>query len=221
MASKRKLHGHKKGGGKGYNRRSIKRRDPGERFLIVCEGEKTEPNYFESFHLPGLINVDAQGYGVSPPKLVERALELRRQSSRRRGREPYDQVWCVFDKDDWNERDFDSAIRRAKNQGLRVAYSNQAFEIWYLLHFHFYNSPMHRKDYENKLSELLDCPYDKSSLSMYGQLLSKQGTAIKNARRLLGFYPIPQPAADNPSTTVHILVEELNRFLPENRRNTA
>lgn len=67
MARKRKLHGHKKGGGRGYDRRSIKRRDPGERFLIVCEGEKTEPNYFESFHLPGLINVDAQGYGVSPP----------------------------------------------------------------------------------------------------------------------------------------------------------
>lgn len=221
MARKRKLHGHKKGGGRGYDRRSIKRRDPGERFLIVCEGEKTEPNYFDSFHLPGLINVDAQGYGVSPPKLVEKALELRRQSSRRRGRDPYDQVWCVFDKDDWNERDFDSAIRRAENQGLRVAYSNQAFEIWYLLHFHFYNSPMHRKDYENKLSELLDCPYDKSSLRMYDQLRSHQGTAIRNAKRLLGFYPNPQPAIDNPSTTVPILVEELNRFLPENRKNIA
>ena len=183
MARKRKLHGHKKGGGKGYNRRSIKRRDPGERFLIVCEGEKTEPNYFESFHLPGLINVDAQGYGVSPPKLVEKALELKRQSSRRRGRDPYDQVWCVFDKDDWNERDFDSAIKRAENQGLRVAYSNQAFEIWFLLHFHFYNSPMHRKDPENKLSELLDRPYDKSYLRMYDQLRSHQCAAIKNAKR--------------------------------------
>ena len=221
MARRRKLHSHKKGGGKGYNRRSIRRRDPGERFLIVCEGEKTEPYYFENFHLPGLINVDAQGYGVSPPKLVERALALRRQSSRRRGRDTYDQVWCVFDKDDWNERDFDSAIRRAESQGLRVAYSNQAFEIWYLLHFHFYNSPMHRKDYENKLSELLDCPYDKSSPGMYGRLRFQQETAIKNARRLLALYPNPQPAVDNPSTTVHILVEELNRFLPENRRNTA
>ena len=80
---------------------------------------------------------------------------------------------------------------------------------------------MHRKDYKKKLSELLDCPYDKSSLDMYSQLRSQQDTAIKNARRLLGFYLNPRPALDNPSTTVHILVEELNRFLPENRKNTA
>ena len=219
MARKRKPHGHKKGGSKGYRSRSIRRRDPGERFLIVSEGEETEPNYFENFHVPGLINVQAVGLGVSPPKLVEVALELRRKSTRRRGQEPYDQIWCVFDKDDWNEGDFDNAISRAEKQGLKVAYSNQAFELWYLLHFHYYNSPMPRKDYGNKLSELLGCPYSKNSLDMYDQLWPKQGAAIKNARRLLKFYPNPRPALDNPSTTVHILVEELSRFLPENRKS--
>ena len=221
MARKRKIHSHKKGGGKGYSRRSIRRREPGERFLIVCEGEKTEPNYFASFHLPGLVNIHAEGFGVSPPELVDEALEIRRKTTRRRGQEPYDQIWCVFDKDDWKESDFDNATKQAEKQGLNVAYSNQAFELWYLLHFHYYNSPMHRKDYEIKLSELLGFPYNKNSLRMYDQLLSRQGTAIKNAKRLLEFYPVPRPALDNPSTTVHILVEELDRFLPENRRDTA
>lgn len=221
MARKRKLHGHRKGGGKGYRPRSIKKRIPGERFLIVCEGEKTEPNYFRSFRIPGLIDVHVEGVGVSPPRLVNVALSYMRETSGRRVHEPYDQIWCVFDRDEWNASDFSSAINRAETRGLKVAYSNQAFELWFLLHFHFFNSPMRRKDYERKLSELLGFPYNKNSLSMYDHLLSLQGTAIKNAKRLLEFYPVPRPALDNPSTTVHILVEELNRFLPENRRDTA
>ena len=220
MARRPKLHGHKKGGSSGYHRRSTRGRFPGERFLIVCEGEKTEPNYFNNYRVPGLIHVHAEGYGVSPPQLVDKALKLKRESSKRRHQDKYDQIWCVFDKDDWNEGDFDNAIKQAEKQGLNVAYSNQAFELWYLLHFHYYNSPMHRKDYENKLSELLDCPYNKKSLTMYDQLGSQQGTAIKNAKRLLESYTNPRPALDNPSHYSHILVEELNRFLPENRKNT-
>ena len=219
MARKRKPSGRRKGGSKGYRPRSIMKRAPGERFLIVCEGEKTEPNYFNSFRLPGLIHVHAEGFGVSPPQLVEVALEIKRNSSRNRGHEPFDQIWCVFDRDDWTDSDFNNAIRQAENKGLKVAYSNQAFELWYLLHFHFCNSPLSRKDYENKLSELMDSPYSKNSSNMYDQLRPHQGMAAKNARRLIEFYPNPQPASDNPSTTVHILVEELNQFMLENRKN--
>lgn len=219
MARKRKPSGRRKGGSKGYRPRTILKRSPGERFLIVCEGEKTEPNYFNSFRLPGLIHVHAEGFGVSPPQLVEVALKMKRNSSKRRGHEPFDQIWCVLDRDDWTDNDFNSAIRQAENMGLKVAYSNQAFELWYLLHFHYYNFPMHRKDYENKLSELLGWPYSKNSSDMYVQLQSQQSKAVKNAWRLLELYPNPQPASDNPSTTVHILVEELNQFMLESRKN--
>jgi hypothetical protein len=40
-----------------------------------------------------------------------------------------------------------------------------------------------------------------------------QSQAIKNSKRLLEQYNPPQPAIDNPSTTVHLLVEELNKFV--------
>lgn len=219
MARKRKPSGRRKGGGKGYRPRSILKRSPGERFLIVCEGEKTEPNYFNSFRLPGLIHVHAEGFGVSPPQLVEVALKMKRNSSRSGGHEPFDQVWCVFDRDDWIASDFNNAIRQAENKGLKVAYSNQAFELWYLLHFHYYHNPMRRKDYENKLSELLGFPYSKNSSDMYDLLRSQQSKAVKYAKRLLECYPHPRPASDNPSTTVHTLVEELNRFMLENRKS--
>ncbi|TWJ56183.1 hypothetical protein CHCC5023_1520 [Bacillus paralicheniformis] len=47
---------------------------------------------------------------------------------------------------------------------------------------------------------------------MYNLLKSKQSTAIKNAKRLLESYTSQNPENNKPSTTVHLLVEELNKF---------
>ncbi len=47
---------------------------------------------------------------------------------------------------------------------------------------------------------------------MYEKLLSKQATAIRNAKKLLSTYSSPNPEQDNPSTTVFILVEEPNKY---------
>jgi hypothetical protein len=40
----------------------------------------------------------------------------------------------------------------------------------------------------------------------------RQPKALTNAQRLLAQYDPPNPAADDPSTTVHELVEQLIRF---------
>lgn len=55
--------------------------------------------------------------------------------------------------------------------------------------------------------------YSKNSHKMYDELFDLQPTAIDNADRLLQEYPKPNPAKDNPSTTVHLLVQQLNRFI--------
>ncbi len=209
MAKKRKLHERRKGGGRGYSRRRINTREVRQRFLIVCEGQQTEPNYFRSFRVPVLV-IDVQGFGISPRQLVDEALKLREQGE-------YDQVWCVFDRDTCNAEDFNGAIQRAQSQEVQVAYSNQAFELWYLLHFHFYNTPMHRKDYTEKLNDLLGRPYHKNAPDMYDRLYSRQDTAIEHAERLLKQYSPHNPATDDPSTKVHSLVQQLNRFLPGQR----
>ena len=190
-------------------------------FLIVCEGKKTEPNYFEGFRVPPtLVKMHVEGFGITPPQLVEEALTLKNEALDRRDQEEYDQVWCVFDKDDWDDDEFNEVIETAKTNGLKVAYSNQAFELWFLLHFQFFDTYMHRSQYAEILNEFLGRPYKKNARDMYVQLYSKQEFAIKNAEHLLSFHCPRDPAKANPSTTVHILVEELNRFLPENRKNT-
>jgi hypothetical protein len=186
-----------------------------KRFFIVCEGEKTEPNYFKKFS----VDVDIQlskGEGKDTKSLVEKAIELKNglKSDER------DRVWCVFDRDrnDQNPHDaknFNAAINLAQTNGIKVAYSNDAFELWYLLHFHYYNTGISRKDYKNMLTNQLGHEYKKNSETIYEELKDKQENAIKNAERLLKEYTCPNPETDNPSTTVHLLVEELNSFIPK------
>lgn len=192
---------------RGYSLRKVNTREVRQRFLIVCEGEKTEPNYFRSFRVPKNVAViEVKGLGENPSKLVNSAKELKEKDD-------YDQVWCVFDRDLWTPEDFNNAIKNAENQGFRVAYSNEAFEIWYILHFEFINTAIPRSDYGSKLTCLLRLPYKKNSEAIYEELFEKQLNAIKNAENLLMYYDPQNPARDNPSTTVHLLVQELNRFI--------
>ena len=192
---------------RGYSPRKVDTREVRQRFLIVCEGEKTEPNYFRSFRVPkNVAEIDVKGVGENPSKLVNSAKDLKEQ-------EEYDQVWCVFDRDSWPPQDFNNAIKSAENQGFKVAYSNEAFELWYVLHFEFLNTGIARSDYRHKLSLLLNQGYQKNSEKIYDELVNKQPTAIRNAVNLLNQYDPHIPARDNPSTTVHLLVKELNRFI--------
>jgi RloB-like protein len=190
---------------RGYSPRKLDIREVKQRFLIVCEGEKTEPNYFRSFRVPKVV-IDVQGLGENPSRLVESAKELKSQDD-------YDRVWCVFDRDSWTEQDFNNAIKNANSEGFGVAYSNEAFELWYILHFEFLNTGIPRSDYLDKLTYLCRQKYKKNSETIYDELIHKQATAIKNATNLLKLYKPCNPVKDNPSTTVHLLVQELNKFI--------
>jgi hypothetical protein len=185
-----------------YSPRKVGTRELRQRFLIVCEGEKTEPNYFRSFRVPGLV---VKGVGENPSRLVKTTQEYNQKDE-------YDQIWCVFDRDDWRTQDFNNAIKKAKTLKFRVAYSNEAFELWYVLHFEFLNTGIPRSQYIQKISSALGQQYQKNSTTIYNDLLNKQDTALKHATKLLSQYDPHEPAKDNPATTVHLLVQELNRF---------
>lgn len=194
---------------RGYSPRKVDTREVKQRFLIVCEGSKTEPNYFRSFRVPkNVVEVDVHGLGEDPSRLVRSATDLKNKDG-----DDYDQIWCVFDRDSFPLENFNNAISSARSQGFSVAYSNEAFELWYILHFEYLTTGIPRKDYIRKLSRLLGKKYEKNSETIYDDLLDKQPTAIRNAKKLLTEYHPHVPAKDNPSTTVHLLVQELNRFI--------
>jgi hypothetical protein len=118
---------------------------------------------------------------------------------------------CLY-RDDWPAQDFNNAIQKAKDLGYETAYSNEAFELWYVLHFEFLSSGIPRSQYIQKISQRLGKTYKKNSDSIYDDLLHNQHQAIKHAEKLLNSYDPHKPASDNPCTTVHQLVQELNRF---------
>lgn len=126
-----------------------------KRILIVGEGVNTEPSYFDKFRIPG-VKVVAKGLGEGTRKLVNDVEGVREEEERRQGA-PFDEIWVAFDKDSF--RDFEQAINEAKDKGYHVAYSNQAIEYWFILHFKDHQgSAMARTEYAKSLNELLN-PY--------------------------------------------------------------
>jgi hypothetical protein len=180
------------------------------RFLIVCEGEKTEPNYFRKFpENPEVYDrIDIHGTGYNTISLVNEAIRLKLEAQKRR--EPYIEVWCVFDKDDFPIDHFMHAIILAGKNQIKCAYSIEAFELWYMLHFNFYDSALSREQYKEKLTELLGKVYRKNDEGMYQVLKKRLNTAIKNAKKLYGLQYERPLSEQNPVTTVFQLVERLS-----------
>ncbi|MDR1230845.1 MAG: RloB family protein [Spirochaetaceae bacterium] len=179
------------------------------RILIVCEGEKTEPNYFKKFpENPEVYDrIDIQGTGYNTVSLINEAIRIKNAALR--DRVPYIETWCVFDKDDFSAASFNEALRLAERNQIKCAYSIEAFEIWYLLHFNYYDTTLSRDQYKAKLSELLGKPYLKNDDEMFSLLNKHQKKAMQNAQKLFEKQCSRPLKERNPITTVFKLVERL------------
>jgi len=199
-------------------RRKVGTRPQIVRFLIVCEGTKTEPDYFRALVSNDYSEVRSEeiiGEGRSTVALVERTMQIRAEIESRKGLK-FDRVWVVFDRDD-NE-DFNEAIALAGKYGFHAAWSNNAFELWYLLHFQYCDTAITRYAYIEKLESAIrslkgdnSFVYKKGDGQMY-TLLQETGDeskAIRWARNLRKNYSGNDFAKMDPCTMVFKLVEEL------------
>jgi hypothetical protein len=192
-------------------------------FLIVCEGEKTEPNYFEGLkkslppHTVELIELDIKGTGLNTLGVVKTTLSEKARIEKQVGR-VVDEAWAVFDRDSFPADNFNNAITKGEELGVQCAWSNEAFELWYLLHFQFFQNAMRRDGYQKLLERELkrctgkDFTYQKKDPAMFA-LLQQYGDvekAIERARQLATACEGRTDFADhNPCTTVYKLVEKL------------
>jgi hypothetical protein len=208
------------------NGRRVESRGKRKFFLIVCEGEKSEPNYFRGLgaSLPkgvlnvGQIELQIHGEGYNTLSLVQRALEIKADVERRR---TVDETWIVFDKDSFAPVQFNAAIKACIcEQNVFAAWSNEAFELWYLLHFAYYNTAMSRAHYREKIEScfknkgLHGFSYRKNHPDM-SRLLAQYGDidlAIRNSKKLeISHGGAADFSNHNPCTMVHRLVERLLR----------
>ena len=208
------------------SRRKLFERPMNKRFLIVSEGTKTEPNYFRSLEKRlrrSTLFLEILGLGTNTLDLVEQAERLRCRYLER-GIE-FDQIWVLFDKDSFPEDDFDNAIHSLQatqkiKLGYRCAWSNEAFELWYLLHFEGNTIPDRRSLYSAELRRLLKTDYEKNLEDVFDilektgsiQLAMKRAKQLDENRKLLG----DTPWRANPCTTVYLLMQELDDYLVKN-----
>lgn len=194
--------------------------------LIVCEGENTEPSYFRQFKLSSA-TIKPVGEGYNTLSLVKRALQLSEEKS-------YDQVWCVFDADPKPDnpnqsKNFNDAIKFADASGFGVAYSNQAFEYWIILHFDDHQGgAMNRSDYNNKINQLLK-PFGLTYKGDGNKIITEEifeildgidqktnkerkRLAIARAEKNYNNFDHSNPSKEESSTTVYRLVEELLKY---------
>jgi len=180
---------------------------------------KKQIKYFKSFPVR-TANVISYGLGSSKTKLVELAIDARKEDKE-------EEVWGVFDMDiqpDNAERikeDYENAIELALSKNIKVAYSNDAFELWFILHYQYFDNQWTRYEYYDKLSELWNCNYEKVGKNIaFAKTIYKrleedenadQTQAIGRANKLLENQKDLKYAEKNPSTNVHNLVEELNK----------
>lgn len=193
-------------------------------YLIVCEGTKTEPNYFDKIKqiieakYRTQIRIEIKGTGRNTLSLVKYTEQIINRASAE-----YAEVWIVMDKDDFPNDNFNNAISRAESEGFKLAWSNEAVELWFLLHFEYINSAVKRTHYNRRLNHYFKqnglIKYEKNNKDIF-EILTKYGNmefAITNAKKLYEQYENADvkscASSMNPCTTVYMLVEELNRYM--------
>lgn len=131
----------------------------------------------------------------------------------------FEKIWLVYDKDDFPFDNFDNTQFSAegrKDSNIRVAWSNESFELWLLLHFQEYVSDNGRQQYIKKLNTFFQ--YSKARKDLFDVIMKKGSLkdAKRRAKKLYnGFLKEGEksPSKMVPATKVYELVEELESYI--------
>jgi hypothetical protein len=193
-------------------RRKAGIRPPRRTILIVCEGSRTEPLYFERLReYKQLKNVSVKIIPggkqlVSPRNLIDRAIEEIRRLDWDKRR---DLAWVVYDVERAGARpNLDELIQTAKKSNINNAISNPAFEYWYVLHFQETDRPFMDGD-EVKQYLRRDIPDYEESLDVFPLIQALTGDALERVNRLCANAQAHWDNFENPSTSVNILVHSI------------
>jgi len=190
----------------------------GRSFLIVTEGETTEPNYFAALsERLKLTSVDVEivhPEGTDPVTLTERAIELRdkRKKAAKRGNcVAYDEVWVVFDLEkthDIRREQAKKAMQLKGVAGISFARSDPSFEYWLILHFEGTTTPLEdSRAAESRLRK--HWPQYEKCCAPKSEILDRTPDAVKNAKQCR-IYHERAGGDGNPFTEIDRVVCELN-----------
>lgn len=186
-------------------------REPYDRVLIVCEGDKTEPNYFRDLiavHRLSSSNISIVSPGADPVTVVDHA---------RKKLGDFDRVFCVYDGENVDRATQANALIAQSAQGRSGKWSPvvsfPCFEVWLHLHFKYSTAP-YSSGGGKTIGQAVEAglrshlpSYSKGATGLYSRLLDKVTIAMANGRRLEKYNRSTQ--SNNPATQMHELVDYL------------
>ena len=187
-------------------KRKVGIRKVNERVLIFCEGEKTEPNYFNSLirecDFPGRL-IEVRVIKINKNTLRELVIEAKkyRPSST-------DHFWVVADKDGYTKHP--ESFDKARANNINIAFSSISFEVWILLHYEFTTREFAKSDDVIRYIKHKHDEYEKNDEKIYKKVSQYTDNAIQNAIRLRKYIKSANPDIAvylmNPYTNVDELV---------------
>lgn len=194
-----------------------------EYHLLITEGTQTEPKYFTAIkdlinqNYSKRIHLEIVGQGDNTVHLFDKAKQLVRHNPN-----GYKHVWIIYDTDDFPKDNIDIIPVLCENESnsdckYHAIWSNQCIELWFLLHFSFMHSDLHRDEYKEKLSACLRTAgagtYRKNRDDMFLVLKNHLDFAIENAKRLDKLNAGKTPSKSAPGTKVFELIEKLKPYM--------
>ena len=188
-----------------------------QRIIWVYTEGKTEKTYLSKLRTRSGKRTKVKVTQINKNKLefIKKIIATRDDNEGNNNFKEKDVIWAVMDIDmegRESRNKLKQAFELAKKEGIELAYSNNSFEIWPLLHFEDVkiNQKMGNKDLEDKLQKHLDGKYKKDGSLVFDFLENKDyEQASSRAEQLLGRHTKnnTDPIKANPSTTIHKLIK--------------
>jgi hypothetical protein len=198
-------------------RRRLPIREPYDYVLIVCEGKKTEPNYF--FGMRQAYNLSSANIEIAQPGATD-PLNIVQYAERRLNEDSFDRVYCVFDRN--GHTNYYQALRHidqsqnGKSGRLLAITSVPCFEIWILLHFVYTSSPFISVGSQSACDMVISrvrrhlADYEKGHKGVYTTLAPYMPQAIVYAARLRK--ENVRTGSQNPVTQMDKIVDYLRNL---------
>lgn len=128
--------------------RKTKKIQQRNKFIIITNGKETETNYFTLLrgYLHSIYDIKVKFANADPVGLLNQAIQEKDSSN---------QVWIVFDKDEFSNDIINNTILTANKNDIGVAFSNIAFEVWLINHFKEFNQDRNASELISILDKLL------------------------------------------------------------------
>jgi len=185
--------------------------------LIVTEGHRTEPYYFDGLKREVVVNSRfavkiKPGKHSSPDAVVGEAIRLQSEEEARGS--AYDEVWCVCDVENPNRAAaIRAALAEAGRNEISMVLSNPSFEVWLLAHFTWTSrSFLNAQAVIGELNKHWPGGgYRKSDSGVYDKVADRTNVGIENARAVREKdHGTDKAVIDcNSCTEVYRLVEQL------------